>query len=186
MKTPKQLDKISRLLTQALRHQPEKINIVLDENGWTSTQILIKSLGISYTELDYIVDNDNKSRFSYNHTKTMIKANQGHSLSDVKVELEEVIEPPEFLYHGTSLSLLSTILKTGIKKMNRNHVHLSGDIETAKIVGKRKSKKVLIFILDTKKMLSDNIKIFISPNNVYLTDFVDPKYLKKYEIKIED
>ncbi len=42
---------------------------------------------------------DEKQRYSFNEDKTLIRANQGHSIP-VDVELEEV-EPPEILFHGT-------------------------------------------------------------------------------------
>jgi putative RNA 2'-phosphotransferase len=48
--------------------------------------------------LEEIVTTDNKQRYNFNTDKTLIRANQGHSIP-VDVELSEQ-EPPEFLYHG--------------------------------------------------------------------------------------
>ena len=45
--------------------------------------------------LERIVAEDEKQRYSFNEGKTLIRANQGHSIP-VDVELEEV-EPPEIL-----------------------------------------------------------------------------------------
>ena len=63
--------------------------------------------------------------------------------------------------------------------MKRHHVHLSQDLETAKNVGSRKGEFCILKI-DAKKMKEDNIKFFISENNVVLTDYIDPKYIIDY------
>ena len=49
--------------------------------------------------LEEIAESDDKQGFSFNEDKTLIRANQGHSIK-VDVELEEKI-PPDILYHGT-------------------------------------------------------------------------------------
>ena len=90
------------------------------------------------------------------------------------VELEEK-EPPMYLYHGTASKTLNLIYKNGISKMNRNHVHLSIDEETAINVGSRHGKP-LILKINTKEMYDEGIKFYISMNGVWLTDFVDRKY----------
>ena len=94
---------ISKYISLILRHKPEEIGITLDEHGWANVAALIA--GISKTHelnremLEEIVRTDNKQRYSFNDDKTLIRANQGHSIP-VDVELEEV-EPPKYLYHGT-------------------------------------------------------------------------------------
>ena len=93
----------SRYLSLILRHKPEVIGISLDEHGWAQVDALIK--GISKTHefsmdiLEKIVREDNKQRYSFNEDKTLIRANQGHSVN-VDVELEKKV-PPEYLFHGT-------------------------------------------------------------------------------------
>ena len=93
----------SKFLSLILRHKPETIGIKLDEHGWADVSELIS--GISKTRpfdmkmLEEIVRTDNKQRYSFNEDKTLIRANQGHSIP-VDVELEKKT-PPEFLYHGT-------------------------------------------------------------------------------------
>jgi putative RNA 2'-phosphotransferase len=105
-----------------------------------------------------------------------IKANQGHS---IKVELNfKTKVPPTILYHGTQISNEAIIRKKGISKMKRHHVHLSADINTATAVAKRRGPKIVIFEIDCKAMFKDNIKFYISDNEVWLTDYIDPKYIK--------
>ena len=92
------------------------------------------------------------------------------------VELEEVL-PPDTLYHGTAKSFLDSIMEGGIVKGNRLYVHLSGTEETAINVGKRHGEPVVL-VIDAKKMVEDGYRFFLSRNGVWLTDYVDPKYIK--------
>ena len=72
----------------------------------------------------------------------MIRANQGHSI-DVDLQLEER-EPPEVLYHGTVERFLSSILEEGLVRGKRHDVHLSKDVETARKVGPRRGKPIIL------------------------------------------
>ncbi len=107
---------------------------------------------------------------------TVIRAVQGHFI-DVNLELQEVI-PPTVLYHGTAFKNLEDIKKTEIIKMNRQYVHLSADIETAKNVATRHSGKYIILEINTEAMLKENYKFYLSENKVWLTDFVPSKFIK--------
>ncbi len=108
----------------------------------------------------------------------MIRASQGHS---IEVELGyEPQKPPLILYHGTALSNKDSILKNGIEKRNRQHVHLSSDTETALNVGKRHGKPIISEIL-SEEMFLDGFEFFISENNVWLTEFIPIKYIKIQE-----
>lgn len=127
--------------------------------------------------IETIVETNDKQRYEFNDDKTLIRARQGHSI-DVDVELKE-IKPPFILYHGTAIRFLESILKDGIKKMSRNYVQLSNDLDTAESVGSRHGKPVILLI-NTKKMEEDGIKFYLSANNVVLTDYVDPKYIKGF------
>ena len=173
MKTEKELNRISKYITLLLRHKPEKENLVMDKNGYVPVKQLISRLDINNTELDYIVDTDIKTRFSYSTSKEKIRCNQGHSIN-VDVELKE-IKPPDVLYHGTSWKSVESIFKNGIEKRDRMYVHLSADLNTAEKVGLRHGK-VYIFQINTKKMYSDGIKFYLSENGVWLVDYIDPKY----------
>lgn len=57
-------------------------------------------------------------------------------------------------------------------------MHISSDIKTALKVGKRHGKPVVL-ILDTLKMYLDGVKFYISDNDVWLCDYVNPKYIKE-------
>ena len=173
--------KLGRFISLILRHKPETIDLKLDKNGWANVNELIKKISKSGREIDFktlerIVNENNKKRYSFNEDKTKIRAVQGHSI-EVNLELKEVV-PPAILYHGTALKNLENIKKQGIKKMNRQHVHLSADVETAKNVATRHSGKYIILEIDTESMLKENCKFYLSENKVWLTDFVPSKFIK--------
>lgn len=174
------LIKTSRFISLILRHKPETIGITLDEHGWANVEELIagvnKKYPIDMQILEKIVDEDDKNRYSFNEDKTMIRANQGHSIA-VDVELKK-LNPPDILYHGTGEKYVESIEKQGLIRKNRLYVHLSNDIETAEKVGKRHGKPV-IYEIDCKKMVENGIEFLKSENNVWLVESVPVKYLKK-------
>ena len=125
-------------------------------------------------ELKEIVATNNKQRFEFSEDMTRIRARQGHSVH-VDVELVETL-PSDILYHGTGERFLDSILEQGIIKGNRLYVHLSETRETAVNVGKRHGKPVVL-VIDAKLMAEDGHKFFLSRNGVWLTDYVDVKYI---------
>ncbi|OOP70742.1 RNA 2'-phosphotransferase [Clostridium beijerinckii] len=172
--------RISKFISLILRHKPEEIGLTLDEYGYISTSDLINGLNkkeyrVTISDIERIVAEDGKQRYSFNNDKTKIKANQGHS---IKVNLElQAVEPPEVLYHGTSTRFMDSICREGIKKQNRQYVHLSADIETATKVGKRHGELV-IFKINSEQMNKDGYNFFLSENKVWLTDCVPVKYFE--------
>ncbi len=172
--------KISKFLSLILRHKPEEIGLVLDENGWASVADLLeksaaKGNNFTFEELQETVATNDKKRFAFDETKTKIRASQGHSI-EVEIGFEEKI-PPVILYHGTAERNVEPILENGLQKMARHHVHLSADIETARAVGVRYGKPV-IFQVDTEKMTDAGFKFYVSANGVWLVDAVPPEFLK--------
>lgn len=132
-------DKLSVFISLVLRHKPEAAGIRLDEHGWANVEELLEGINntgrqINMDILEEIVRTDSKQRYSFNSNKTLIRANQGHSVP-VDVELEER-QPPQYLYHGTAERFLDAIMAEGLKPMSRLYVHLSKDEETAVKVGK--------------------------------------------------
>lgn len=175
MMTEKATKKLSKFLSYVLRHNPDKLELTLDQQGWIATEELLAKLNdISMQQLEYVVENNNKKRFAFNDDKTKIRANQGHS---IKIDLAySAIEPPEFLYHGTAIKNITSIKSKGILKGNRHHVHLSADIETAKNVGQRHGQPIVL-VIQSKEMYEAGYEFFVSENGVWLTDFVAVEFI---------
>ena len=172
-------DRISKFLSLVLRHDPGKIGLELDDQGWADVEELIskaadKNMVFSRLELEEVVVTNDKQRFAYNADKSKIRANQGHSI-DVELQLEKR-QPPEVLYHGTVNRFLESIKAQGLQKMSRHHVHLSADRLTAEKVGSRRGQAVIL-IVRSGEMSRAGIEFYQSANGVWLTDSVPIEYI---------
>ena len=181
--TEKRSLKISKYLSYHLRHRPDMLGLTLADGGWVEVDKLLKAakkskFPITPAELDYVVTHNDKQRFSFDSTKTLIRANQGHSVA-IDLQLEAVV-PPKILYHGTYIGAMESILQRGLRKMNRHHVHLSKNWQTAQKVGSRRGKAVLLEI-DAEAMHQQEFIFYCSNNGVWLVDNVPPHYLKQID-----
>jgi len=171
--------KISKYLSKHLRHTPERLGITLAVGGWVSVNELLSAcaahqFSLTRAKLEEVVATSDKQRFSFDETKTRIRANQGHSVA-VDLQLEPQI-PPGVLYHGTGERSVSAILESGLLKMLRHHVHLSLEVETARKVAMRHGRPA-IFAVDAAAMHQAGFSFYCSDNGVWLVDRVPPKYL---------
>jgi putative RNA 2'-phosphotransferase len=176
----KRRTKISKFLSLILRHAPQTVGLRLEENGWVNVEELIiacaqNGRALTREELEEVVETNDKKRFSFNASRTKIRANQGHSI-EIEIEFEKRT-PPAILYHGTADKNVKSILERGLQKMRRHHVHLSIDKETARKVGMRYGKPV-IFEIDTEAMIENNFEFFVSTNGVWLVENVPPQFLR--------
>lgn len=178
----RRLERISKFISMILRHKPQVIGITLDEHGWADVNELIKGINETGEEIEFskdtletIVKTDKKQRYSFSQDRTLIRANQGHSIP-VDVELEKK-EPPKVLYHGTGVKSVKAIQEQGLLPMERLYVHLSTDVETATNVGKHHGTPV-IFQVNAEQMQKDGYDFFQSVNGVWLTKEVPTKYLE--------
>jgi putative RNA 2'-phosphotransferase len=178
--TEKETTRISKFLSMVLRHEPQRIGITLNENGWTPVKVLLErlnnhGLAVDMSELQHVVKTNAKQRFAFSEDERLIRANQGHS---IKVDLGFVPQPPPgILYHGTAEKNLASILVSGLHKRQRHHVHLSLDKETAMAVGRRYGKPVVLEIR-AGAMHEEGYVFHLSQNTVWLTDEVPPRYIK--------
>ena len=164
----------SKFLSYVLRHHPEAINLQLDEQGWVDVEQLLNAIRrsgrrISLGLLQEVVFTNDKQRFAFSADGQRIRANQGHSV-DIDLALEPQL-PPQILYHGTAKRFLEAIQAEGLKKMQRQHVHLSPTIDIAKAVGERHGKVVILGVA-ARTMHMKGYKFFLSKNGVWLTDHV--------------
>lgn len=171
-------NQISKYLAFILRHDPGSIDLKLDENGWASIDELINKSKRKLTRelIEGVVKKDNKQRYRISDDGSKIRASQGHS---IKVDLGlEPKKPPEHLYHGTAERFIDSILNKGIEKRTRQDVHLSLNEETARSVGKRHGKPVILRI-KAGEMHNKRYEFRLSDNNVWLTGEVPPEFIKR-------
>lgn len=164
--------KLSKRMSKALRHSPERVGLTLDPAGWVPVSDLLNALGVTEDELLLVVSRNDKQRFTIDGDR--IRANQGHS---VEVDLGlPAATPPDMLFHGTVAQYLDDIMRDGLRPMNRHDVHLSPDRETARRVGARRGRPVILTV-DAKAMSDDGHEFRLSANGVWLTQHVPARYL---------
>ncbi len=173
--------KISKTLSYWLRHAPEKGDLTLDTKGWAPLNDVYAALAREGLPSDFntlmtVVQDNDKKRFEFNFDFSAIRARQGHSI-EIDLDLKPSV-PPVVLYHGTTSKVVGQIMKQGLSKMNRHHVHLSGDRETARKVGSRRGAPVIL-VIDCKSMLAAGHKFYVTDNGVWLTDEVPAKYISQ-------
>jgi putative RNA 2'-phosphotransferase len=171
--------KISKYLSKHLRHTPELLGLTLAPGGWVDVDELLAActahqFPMTRAELEAVVADSDKQRFSFDETRTRIRANQGHSV-EVDLQLQPQT-PPDVLYHGTGEQSIPAILQSGLVKMSRHHVHLSKDVDTARKVGMRHGRPAILAI-DTIAMQQAGYRFFCSENGVWLVDEVPPQHL---------
>lgn len=171
---------LSKFLSYVLRHKPQAIGIALDREGWIEIEALLRQCRASGREvtramLEEVVATSPKRRFAISQDGLRLRANQGHTVQ-VEIVYEEAA-PPEVLFHGTVARFLEAIRARGLDRTKRHHVHLSADSETARAVGARRGKPVVLRVL-AGNMHRDGHAFFLSANGVWLTAAVPPAYLE--------
>ncbi len=166
-------------MSYLLRHRPDDAGLVLDAQGWADVDLVLAALaskGSSLTRADLarIVAGDDKRRYALSEDGTRVRANQGHSV-DVELDLPPA-EPPSVLYHGTAERALASILATGLERRARHHVHLSAVVATARAVGGRHGRPVVLRV-DAARMRAEGWTFYRSANDVWLVDAVPAAYL---------
>jgi putative RNA 2'-phosphotransferase len=175
--------RLSKRLSYWLRHRPDDAGLTLDDAGWADVAAVLgafaaSGLAVDRMTLDRVVGDNDKQRFEYSPDGLSIRARQGHSIM-VEAGWEER-EPPELLYHGTVEKALGAILAQGLRPMARHHVHLSGDLDTARKVGMRRGQPVILEVAARECRAAGHV-FHLSANGVWLVDAVPPEFLRLVE-----
>ena len=185
--------RLSRSLAWLLRHNAESEGFTFLEGGYLRVEDVLRHqrfTGFTVTDVEEVVRDNDKQRFAItvgDGGKLLIRANQGHSISNVTVEMEEIVSADEVtkVIHGTNLKAWNEIQKTGLSRMKRNHIHFAAGEPGSEgvISGMRACAQVCIYI-DLHKAMEDGIKFFRSANNVILSPgdesgVIMPKYFKQ-------
>ncbi|KAJ6616986.1 KptA family-domain-containing protein [Mycena sp. CBHHK59/15] len=181
---------ISRNMSWLLRHAAKDEGLPMRPDGYVSVEALLlhRTLrGVDFTMLEKIVREDQKSRYHLVYgahgsatSCWWIRANQGHSMSDIEVDLKRIKSPREIpmAVHGTSMRAWELISKHGLSRMTRNHIHLAQGLQGDVISGMRSSSEVHIFV-DVARALEEGIKFYVSSNDVVLTPGNEAGFLER-------
>jgi putative RNA 2'-phosphotransferase len=171
------LERLSRLVSHALRHEPWVYEIELDEQGWVSIDALLAAIQeqgppwllVSRSDLVDMIASSDKQRHEIDGER--IRALYGHS---VPGRLARVAgQPPPVLFHGTSHRAWVAIQRGGLLPMGRQYVHLSVDVATAELVGRRKSSEPVVVSIDTIAAVDAGTTFWRGNDLVWLADFVE-------------
>jgi putative RNA 2'-phosphotransferase len=170
---------LGKLLALVLRHRPGVAGVTLDPAGWVDVDELVTGLRrtgrrITADDVRRAVDADSKGR--YELVAGRIRAAQGHSV-EVELGLPPVL-PPDVLYHGTVERNVASILAAGLRPGSRQSVHLSADVATARVVGRRRGEPVVL-VVDAAGAHAAGHEFRRASNGVWLTDAVPPRYLRR-------
>ncbi|MGV3552540.1 RNA 2'-phosphotransferase [Rhizobium sp.] len=168
---------ISKFMSYVLRHAPQELGLKLTNDGWTDyasfSAKLCAKLGITDADIRRVIDENGKKRFTLADGR--IRAAQGHSLN-VELDLKPQT-PPALLYHGTTAKAWEAIQTSGLKPMNRTHVHLSPDLDTARAVAVRRKGPHVLLKVDSAGMQAQGFAFFVADNGVWLAHEVPPAFL---------
>ena len=146
---------VSKRIAHALRHDPLRYGLELEEGGWVPIEHVIEALstrrgrcpGLTRSELESVVGHCPKQRFEIEGER--MRARYGHSI-DATVEYAPQ-PPPALLYHGTAPAIAEVIMGDGIRPMSRQYAHLGTDRSTAIEVGRRHSAEVTMLVIDAER-----------------------------------
>lgn len=177
--TPSQ-EKVSKLLSYLLRHQPQSIGLTLDREGWAEIDELLDCAQrhgkkITRALIEQAVRLNDKKRFALSPDGRRIRAVQGHSSGLVDISYTPQT-PPDLLWHGTATRFLDAIRAQGLLPGSRHYVHLSADAKTAHTVGTRHGKPVILEI-DARALHLHGGIFHLADNGVWLIHSVPPAFI---------
>lgn len=165
--------RLSKRMSRALRHDPARVGLTLDGAGWTDLDDLCHALRATRGEVEDVVHHGSKQR--YELADGRIRARYGHSLPG-HVALPPA-DPPERLFHGTAAGTVEAILRDGLRPGGRQYVHLSSNEATAREVGARHGRPVVLAV-DARAAARDGTVFRLGNDDTWLTDELDPRYLR--------
>ncbi|KAI0077756.1 hypothetical protein K474DRAFT_1642794 [Panus rudis PR-1116 ss-1] len=197
--------RISKTLSYILRHGAQKHGLYVRPDGYvrvTDLLALQQFRLLDFPTLQKIVQSNDKQRYALlldrdeaapqNGEIWWIRANQGHSIQNVELDLTPIKSiddiPTKIAVHGTTRKAWESIRTQGLSKMNRNHIHLAQGVPGSGVIsGMRQSSHILIYI-DVQKALSYGIPFFLSANGVILSPgnrdgLIEPNFFEKVETK---
>lgn len=175
---------LSKAISKALRHRPERLGLTLAPDGSVSLPALIDALNarrgwpraLDIEDIMHVVEHGTKQRFAVEDGR--IRARYGHTLP-VAVPYEQS-QPPAVLYHGTSGAAAKSIMEEGLLPMGRQKVHLSSDVKTAVQVGRRHGgSDVVVLRVNTTQAAREGIRFFRGNDTTWLADHIPAQYLSR-------
>jgi len=179
---------LSKLMSFLLRHDPSAAGLRMDQEGWVSVDDLVEGIRkrwrnanlYSWVRREHVVAVavlDPKGRFELRNG--MIRARYGHS-ARLNLRLSYPRDhSSRTLFHGTAPENLDSIMREGLKPMKRGFVHLSLSLEDACEVGRRRSSKPAVLVIDAECLRKHGIEVLAASHSVRLAKYVPPRCIYK-------
>ncbi|XP_054647159.1 tRNA 2'-phosphotransferase 1 isoform X2 [Dunckerocampus dactyliophorus] len=187
---------LSKSMSYALRHGANQMGLCLRSDGFLFVEDLLahpQFCSYKLEDVERVVATNDKQRFKLcphpEDGRLQIRANQGHSMQVMDLELKHVLagssDCPAEAVHGSYMRNWTSIRQHGLSRMKRTHIHLASGLpdDDGVISGMRKDCDLAVFI-DVPKALADGIEFFWSENRVLLTTGdaegkLPPKYFSR-------
>jgi len=186
---------VSKTLSYLLRHGAKNENVKITDQGWITIEDLVLYFRtrtdikqITQADLYATVEGNDKKRFELSSDRLSMRAVQGHSMDSVQIDSFQELSVdnlPKQVYHGTYMKFKSAILKKGLSRMGRQHIHMCVGLPSSShdvISGMRGSCDCYI-VLDPTTIVKDlGLKFYRSTNGVILcpgneAGVIPPEYL---------
>ncbi|KAF8518973.1 KptA family-domain-containing protein [Hysterangium stoloniferum] len=196
-------EQVSRTMARLLRHKAAQEGLPMRPDGYVRVTDLLYKLSVNrlhsvdFPTLERIVARDNKGRYklicepdgaSGGEPIWWIRANQGHSLPDVKIDMIRVTELSQITMavHGTTRAAWEKIALQGLSRMGRQHIHFAQGVPASGVMsGMRATSQVYIY-LDISMAIKADFNILLSSNGVVLcpgdeNGFIGPEFFSHVE-----
>jgi len=165
---------ISKRISYLLRHAASAEKVAMSPQAFVKITDLIEwllldmKIEVTMDNIKHIVELDLKGRFKV--ANGQICAVNGHSLSLPLMTFapynHKIAGHSRWLVHETYIKYLPSILKEGLSRMARNHVHFS--IQPGKAGFQRKNKPTIAVYVDVEKALERGLAFQHCENDVIM------------------
>jgi putative RNA 2'-phosphotransferase len=178
---------LSKTLAYMLRHGPSEFGLTLDAAGWAEISAVLGALRarrrewrqIALADIEEMIRLSEKKRYEIHANGLLIRAFYGHSLQE-KIQ-KQPQEPPPMLFHGTTPEAARSILRQGLRPMNRQYVHLSLDQQTAITVAQRRTATPVILLIQAQQAYRQGIPFYAELNGIWLSEPIPASFIRLLE-----
>lgn len=171
-----ELDKteLARLLATILRHEPDRLDIQLDIEGWVDIDSLLLGFDacspyiIEKEDLEDAVLNADYGRFEYDDEQGRLRAKKGHTTDHVSYD---VAEPPEHLYRAVPAQHAEYLHRNGLKSVDRKYTQVFVDYMAAVDDGNRRGiETICVASIDANAAYNDGTLFYLHDDEWYVQE----------------
>lgn len=180
---------LTRMLSHALRHNPDAYFLDMDCEGWTLVDDVLLAVRchksqwrrFSRTQLLEVATTSCGNRFEIEGDR--IRALYGHTVSFLEVGIERI--PPTVLFHGTTIHAYESIKQHGLNPMGRRYVHLTTDYTYAIGVGEAKyDGESICFEIAAQAAYKIGQRFWQASSHVWLTAAVATEFISPFKSRL--